>query len=76
MCIIFHSLSVDENLYAPLPGVEPSGEGMNGCHRIMHSSSDELTTPVSESAKSKQTKANTKMHQFPELMWVIKMAEW
>ena len=29
--IYIYILSVDDNMYAPLPGFEHSGEGINGC---------------------------------------------
>ena len=47
-------------LYAPLPSVEHSGEGINVCHPCMQSSSNELSIPLSDNAKCKQTKVNTK----------------
>ena len=37
--------------------------------RLMQSSSNKLCIPVSDSAKCKQTKANTKCDIIPELTW-------
>ena len=48
-CYVYYSL-----------GVEHSGEGINGSHlRVMESSSNELSTLVSDSAKCKQSIVNT-----------------
>ena len=44
-----------------LPEVEYFGEGINGCLSLMPSSSNELSTSVSDSVKCKQTEVNTYM---------------
>ena len=43
---------------------------------VMQSLPNELSTPVSNSAKCKQTNANTKCVIIPELMHVTEMADW
>ena len=49
------SLSVDDNIYAPLPEIVHSAEGINSCQSCMQSSTNEPSTPVSGSVKRKQT---------------------
>ena len=53
-CVQWNSLSLDDSIYVPLPGVKHSSDGING---IIQSSSNELSSQVSDNTKCKQTKA-------------------
>ena len=49
-------MSEDDNIYTPLLVVEHSDERINACHfRNAKTSPNELSTPVSNSVKCKQT---------------------
>ena len=61
---------MDDNIYAPLPGVEHSHVELSVATRVMQSFSNELSTLVSGNVKSKQTKVNTSGIIIPELMYV------
>ena len=54
-----NSLSVDDNIYAPLPVAITLAKELTVATHVMQISSNDLSTPVSDSAKCKQTKANT-----------------
>ena len=54
-------------IYIPFPGLSTLAKEFTGATRVMEILSNELSTPVSGSAKCKQTKANTKYVIIPEL---------
>ena len=60
-----NSLCVDDNTYAPKLGLSTLGKELKAAARVLQSSSNELSTPVSDSVKYKQTKVNTKCVKFP-----------
>ena len=59
----------------PAWGLSTQAKELIAAIRVIQSSSNELSTLLSDSAKSKQTKANTKCVIIPELTDVTEMAE-
>ena len=54
-------MSVDYNLFVPLPGLSTLAKELKATTRVLQSSSNELSTPVSDSVKCKQWKVDKKM---------------
>ena len=55
-----NSLSVDDNIYAPLPAFTTLTKELKAITGVKQSSSNELSTPVSDRVKRKQTKVDKK----------------